>query len=85
MNKKWKAFLSGCTALGVMASLSGCKEAVLIHSKGMIGRDERDLIYTALLLMLLLGNTEHPIQVRVMNQIGITAIKLRLPFGVFRF
>lgn len=54
MNKKWKAFLSGCTALGVMAALSGCKEAVLIHSKGMIGRDERDLIYTALILMLLI-------------------------------
>jgi cytochrome o ubiquinol oxidase subunit 2 len=53
MNKKWKAFLSGCAALGVMTMLSGCKDLVLIHSKGMIGKDERDLIFTAVGLMLL--------------------------------
>ena len=33
--------------------LSGCKDLVLIHSKGVIGRDERDLIFTAFALMLL--------------------------------
>lgn len=53
MNKKWKAFLSGCAALVVMSMLSGCKDLVLIHSKGMIGKDERDLIFTAVGLMLL--------------------------------
>lgn len=33
--------------------LSGCQELILLHPKGVEARDERDLIYTALILMLL--------------------------------
>jgi cytochrome o ubiquinol oxidase subunit 2 len=39
--------------LASVSMLTGCKDAVLIYSKGMVGKDERELIFTALILMLL--------------------------------
>lgn len=53
MNKKLKTFLSAVMAFMICTVLSGCKEAAVLHPKGMIGRDERELIFTALILMSL--------------------------------
>jgi len=53
MKNKLKSLSVAGLFLWFSMFLSGCKEAVLINSQGMIGKDERDLIYTALVLMLL--------------------------------
>lgn len=50
---KIKHFIIAIAAFAGSALLTGCKDLVLIHSKGMIGKDERDLIFTAVALMLL--------------------------------
>ncbi len=50
---KIKNFIIAIAAFAGSSLLTGCKDLVLIHSKGMIGKDERDLIFTAVALMLL--------------------------------
>ena len=50
---KIKAFLVAMLAFLSVTSLTGCKDLVLIYSKGAVGQDERDLIIIATLLMLL--------------------------------
>jgi cytochrome o ubiquinol oxidase subunit 2 len=50
---KIKTFIIAIAAVMSSTLLSGCKDLVLIHSAGKIGKDEMDLIYTALGLMLL--------------------------------
>lgn len=42
-----------CLALFAFALLSGCEKAVLLHPKGQVGIDERNLIFTTVLLMLI--------------------------------
>ncbi|MFN7093972.1 MAG: ubiquinol oxidase subunit II, partial [Burkholderiales bacterium] len=53
MNNKYKSFFRMALSLGLGSLLSGCKQAALLYPKGTIGRDERDLIFTALGLMLI--------------------------------
>lgn len=50
---KIKNFIIAIAAFVGSSLLTGCKDLVVIHSKGMIGKDERDLIFTAVALMLL--------------------------------
>lgn len=50
---KIKALLVAASAFLGVTMLTGCKDLVLIHSKGAVGLDERDLIIIATLLMLL--------------------------------
>lgn len=50
---KIKSFIIAIYAFAGSMMLTGCEHLVLIQSKGEIGQDERDLIFTALFLMLL--------------------------------
>lgn len=50
---KIKNFIIAIAAFAGASLLTGCQDLVLIHSKGTIGKDERDLIFTAIALMLL--------------------------------
>lgn len=50
---KIKHFIIAIAAFAGSSLLTGCKDLVLIHSKGSIGKDERDLIFIAVGLMLL--------------------------------
>lgn len=50
---KIKTFIIAILSFAGASLLSGCKDLVLIHSKGDVGKDERDLIYIATALMLL--------------------------------
>lgn len=53
MKKSVVVVLIALTLLGIVASLSGCSEMVLLHPKGPIGDSERRLIIVAFVLMLL--------------------------------
>jgi len=50
--KKYKSSMLLALSIGFMALLSGCEKGVL-YPKGMIATDERDLMITAILLMLI--------------------------------
>jgi cytochrome o ubiquinol oxidase subunit 2 len=52
MNKKFQSLALSGLMLGLTAILSGCKEAILLHPQGMLGKDEKELVFTALNLML---------------------------------
>ncbi len=54
INKLRRVFLAGSVFLASSLLLAGCGKAVLLNPKGPIASDERDLLITAVLLMLII-------------------------------